>query len=198
MLPSTTGCQITVGGERTVGQENDRLRAENLSLRRQNRQLQEQVDARDDQVQGLRERISTAQDAPAIEGVDPPQVARLSFSRISGPVDLDGDDRHDVIRIYLQTQDQHGRILPVAGRATVRAIHLTDEGESQIIAMRVYEPAELDAAWRHNFTGIHYTLELPLPETLPTGTTELTVHVSLLEAQTGARLTRQEAMTVRR
>lgn len=198
LLACLPGCQFMIGGERTVAQENERLRRANRELEQQNAKLQTRVYALQNDMHNLRDQLAREDDGPAIDGVEQPRLSDLGFSRLSGPVDLDGNDRHDVVRVYLQTEDQQGRILPVAGRVTLRALRIPEEGEPQVVVERIYEPDELDAAWRHSFAGIHYTLELPLPETLPAGTTELTVHASLLEATTGARHTHQQAITVRR
>ncbi|MEX1015374.1 MAG: hypothetical protein WDZ31_01415 [Phycisphaeraceae bacterium] len=191
------GCTVRVGGERSVSEENQRLREQNLALERQAADLEQQLNLRAGEVEALRQQLAAEHGSPAIEGAQPPTLARLTFGRLSGPVDTDGDDRHDLIRIYLRPLDQRGRLMPVAGRATVRAAIIPDQGDPQVVAERIYQPDDFDRAWREGFTGTHYTLELPLPDTLPEGETELTVRVGFLEAEAGVRLAHQEAMTVR-
>lgn len=199
LLASLPGCRVMVAGERSVAEENDRLRESNLRLQRQVDELTQQVELRRGEAAALREQLVREDDEPdpALAGAESPVLSKLAIGRHSGAVDSDGDGRDDLIRIYLRPLDQRGRLLPVAGRATLRAVDLAGEGEPATVAERAYEPAQFDAAWRSGMTGTHYTLELALPETLPAGEHELTVRVALLEARSGARFSTQQVVTVR-
>ncbi len=179
---------------------NNDLRAEVLQLEQQVAQLEEALERRERELQAMRE---AQEPLPEVEGAPRPRLAELRLGEASGPYDSDGDLGDDVVRVYLQTFDQQGRRIPVAGRATVRAVWLPDGdagdgsgGEPLEVASRAYEPAEFDRTYRAGFSGTHYTLELPLPEALPAGMTEATVIVTLIEGQTGARHRVQEAFPV--
>lgn len=182
------GCQI---GPRNFLNENDRLREENLKLSREVEKLQAQLELRVGEIATLRQQSQAATTQPALEGAQPPVLAKLVIGRLSGPVDTDGDGRNDLIRVYLSPLDQQGRLLPTAGAAQLQAVAIPAEGEPFVVADRQYDAKAFDAAWRSNFTGSHYTLELPLPSQPPQGVSELTVKVTLTEATTGATLSVQ-------
>ncbi len=59
----------------------------------------------------------------------------------------------------------------------------------ELLAERTYEPDGFDKAYRANFTGYHYTLELELPESLDPAITSATVKATFTEAVTGHVLT---------
>lgn len=190
MLLGLAGCQV---GPRNFENENDRLRAENLQLQRQVRELQQQLDLRLGELEALRQQEAAAATQP-MPGAEPPVLSKIALGRYSGAVDTDNDGRDDLIRLYLQAQDQRGRSLPVAGKVLVQAVAIPDQEPPEVIAQRLYEPAELDAAWRSGFTGQHYTLELPLPDALPEGVSGLTVKITFTQANTGRMLTIQEVI----
>lgn len=188
---SQAGC-----GPRNFDNENDRLRALNLELQREVEGLQERLELRTGELQSLRQQLERAQNTQPLEGAEPPVLSRLVIGRLSGAFDTNSDGTDDVIRVYLEPQDQRGRLLPVAGRARVRAVHIPDEGEPTVLAERTYQPAEFDAAWRSGITGRHFTLELPLPQPLPEGVDQVTVRVELTQAGTGAELSAQQPVTL--
>lgn len=186
------GCQI---GPRNFLNENDRLREENLKLSREVEELQAQLDLRLGEIATLRQQSQVAATQPALQGAQPPVLAKLALDRLSGPVDTDGDGQNDLIRIYLTPLDQQGRLLPVAGAAHLQAVAIPAEGEPFVVADRQYDAKAFDDAWRSNFTGSHYTLELSLPNPLPQEVGELTVKITLTEAA-GATLSTQKAFKV--
>ena len=65
--------------------ENDELRRHNLELVREVRDLRAKVDARDEHIESLHERLSGQ--SISIEGTDPPRLVKLRFGRYSGTVD---------------------------------------------------------------------------------------------------------------
>ncbi len=179
---------IGCSGPRNFENENDRLRAENLELNRKVASLEEQLSLRRGEVETLRRQVEGR--SRAIEGVDPPVLAKLEIGKFSGPIDTDGDGCDDLIRIYLRTLDQRGRMLPVAGRASVHAVVIHEEsaGSPRTLARRDYNPDDWTRAYASNFTGTHYTLELPLDEPVPDDAGEVTVKVILTEGSTGTVL----------
>ena len=184
-----TGCQVNIGAARSVARENDRLREMNLQLRRQVERLETRLELTQGQVTSLRQQLDEPEAEPMPDAVAP-MLARLRLARYTGGFDTTGDGRHDTIRAYVQTLDQHGRMLPVAGRARLRIVTMPDDDEPATLAERTYAPADWDAAYRSGFAGTHYTLELELDadamqrlEAAPTAT----LHVNFTQAGTGAR-----------
>lgn len=177
-----TGC----GRPKGFLNDNDRLRKENLRLRHQVDELNEQMELRLGEIQGLRAKSAGER---AIKDADPPVLAKIAFDRYTGAVDTDGDGGDDLIRIYLTPLDHLGRLLLVAGRLKLQAVAIRDDGPPELLVERTYEPDGFDKAYRANFTGYHYTLELELPESLDPAITSATVKATFTEAVTGQVLT---------
>ncbi|GAB4194228.1 MAG: hypothetical protein Kow00105_08410 [Phycisphaeraceae bacterium] len=183
-----TGC-----GPKNFVNENDRLREENLKLARQVEELNKQLELRLGEIESLRAEAARER---AIKEADPPILSGLEFSRYTAALDTDGDGRDDLVRIYLTPLDQKGRLLPVAGRLKLQAVAIPDDAPPALLASRTYEPDEFDAAYRANFTGYHYTVELPLPESMDPTLTSITVKASFTEALTGAVHVKEEVVAV--
>ncbi|MEX0885645.1 MAG: hypothetical protein WD009_04320 [Phycisphaeraceae bacterium] len=198
------GCRV--GGGRSVASENTRLRQVNLDYQRQVDRLESRLVLKEGQIATLTQQLEQA--APPMDGAEVPVLSRIELGRFTAGYDTTGDGRDDTLRVYVRTLDQHGRMLPVAGRARVRAVVVPAEGEPRVLAERVYEPREWDAAYRAGFTGTHYTLELSLPNDIRAGAGDTGtgvdgvvagvagvgvagvagVHVHFHDAATGARL----------
>lgn len=183
---SASGCSVRVGGRDPV-LVNRELREENVELTMQNEELAELVS-------GLKGRLKSVEAALA-ENPSPshqaaakgaPVLAGVELDRYSGPVDTDGDDRDDVIRLYIKPMDQHGTLLRWPINAEVRAVTVPAEGEPRVVAMRSFDADEFKKAFREGFTGSHYTLELPLPEELGEDAGQLAVRVVLHDRVHGA------------
>jgi len=180
-----------------VSQENSRLRRENL-------ELTETVDARNKQIsrlQGQVEAMTAKVNAPrpALANVKPsdlPVATRITFGRYSGAYDEDGDRKDDTVRIYVVTEDQKGRFIPVAGKAVLQVVSIEPDAGASELVKKVYDPKALDEAYTTGLTGTHYTLEAKLPDSLPPSG-QVTVKVSLTDAATGAALTAQMVVKVR-
>ena len=190
----SAGCRL--GAPRDFRNENDRLRRENLELRREVEQLSEQLELRRGELANLRRQLDRAE-AESMPEAETPTLSRLRMGRYSGGVDTDGDGRDNLIRVYLQPLDQRGRVLPVAGRATMQAVAMIDDDQPQVLAQRTYEPDEFDRAWRSAFTGRHYTLELNLPPDTPPHVSEVNVRVTFTQARTGVEMSTQESFRIR-
>lgn len=191
------GCRMMFGGPRDFRNENDRLRRENMELRREVEQLSERLEARAGELEGLRRQLDRAEADP-MPDAEVPTLSRLRMSRYSGGVDTTDDGVDDLIRVYLQPLDQLDRVMPVGGRAIVKAVTMPPDGEPRVLARREYAPAEFSRAWRSGFTGTHYTLELELPEDVPGDVAEVAVRVMFTQAQTGRELSTQQSFRIRR
>ena len=166
--------------------ENDDLRRRNMELAEQVAELQDRIELRENEIDALEQQLHDG--TKPMEGVASPRLVAVRLGRYSGPLDTDGDGVDDQVRVYVQTLDQQSRFMPVAGRASLQIAHVQPEQEPKLIAERVYESADLDAAYRTGLTGTHYTLETPLPQPLPAGVGQITVTVFVTSADTGATL----------
>ena len=178
----------------TVARENDRLRRSNMELQRQVTELEKERQLRSAQIDALQQRLEVA---PAIADAELPQLVAVRFGRLSGAIDEDRNNVRDTLRIYLQTIDQHGRFLPVAGRAQLQAVAITPGSDPKTVVEHTFEPVELDKMYRSGLTGTHYTLKLPLPDPLPPDLTEVTAKVTFTDAATGVQLSCQHAYPLR-
>ena len=186
------GC---IGGPKNFENENDRLRRENLDLRRQVTRLEESLQLRESELTAQRQRASDG--VQPVEGATPPQLAAIRLDRYTAAVDTDGDGADDTVRAYVRPVDGRGRLLVVAARATVQVVAVREGQPPRTIAERSFSPDEWDAAYRSGFAGTHYTLELPLPTPLPDGAIgPATIHVTVTDAATGTQHTEQRATTV--
>ena len=193
MLPALmlwAGC-----GPKQFLNQNDELRRHNLALTHEIWDLRAKADARAEQIESLQERLRGL--STTIEGADPPRLVKLRFGRYSGAINSDGTGRIDLVRVYLRTLDQHGRFMPVAGRAVIRVVRLDPDTPPQTLAERAYEPAEFDQAYRSGITGTHYTLQLELPTPLPEGLDRAGVDVLVWDAASGIRHRETAIMPIR-
>ena len=167
-----------------------------MELKRQRDQLEQKLELREGELQTLRDKLSRGTTQP-MPGAESPTLAKITMGDYSGGVDDDDDGIDERIRVYLRPLDQKGRVMPVAGRAEMQAVHIPDDGQPRGIARRTYDPKAFDEAWRSGFTGRHYTLELALPDELPEAIEQLTVKVTFTQADTGVERTAQKAFRVR-
>jgi hypothetical protein len=184
-----TGC-----GPKNFVNENDKLREENLKLKQEVGELNEQMELRLGEIEALRAKSAGER---AIKDADPPVLAKIEFGKYTGAFDTNDDGRDDLVRIYLTPLDHQGRMFPVAGRLKLQAVALKDDAPPALLATRTYEPAEFDDAYRANFTGYHYTLELKLPESLDPTITSATVKATFTEAVTGLVLSHEQIITIK-
>lgn len=191
VLPS-----CSLGGPKNFENENDRLRAENLTLQRQVEELREKAALRAGELEALQQQGGAA--AP-IDGASPPTVAGIKLDRYTSAVDTDNDGADDAVRIYLRPVDRDGRLLVSAARVTVQVVSIREGRPPSTVAERTFTPPEFDAAYRSGFAGTHYTLELQLPSPLPDEAVGPgTIQVTFTDAATGATFTEQRATTIER
>ncbi len=173
---SAVACAPTafhVGGESTATAENSRLRAEASRLKKETAALWLRLQASETENALLRRRADGRM-PPA--GVVPPVAVSLELDSISGPVNTDPDASinaeqkglFDTLRLYAAPYDQQHRLLPVAGTAKVRLLASSKPGDPpRLLAEKIWDAKEFAASWRDNLTGIHFRLEMPLPEDMP-------------------------------
>ncbi len=195
LLSAAPGCIAgRIGGSTDLDTVIDDLRKENLALTRQVAELEQALQDRQAHIGTLEQQLRGAQ---PVEGADVPRAVAISFDRFSGAVDTNSDTRDAVIRLYVRPRDQQGRFLPVSGTASLQAVAIRPQQEPVVVARQQLTTAQWDGAYRSGVTGTHYTLELPLPASLPRGVKELTVQVTLTDGATGVELSHQSVMAVR-
>jgi len=188
LLLAPWGC----GGQRNFSTGADELRRRNHELFEQVRGLERDIEQYIEEVQMLQRRMEDKRGG--IEGADPPQLSQVRFGRYSGALDINGDGDDDLIRLYVLTLDQHGRFLPVAAIATVRAVRNEIDQDPQVVVERQYGPEEFDKRYRSGFTGTHYTLDIKLPSPVPEGFDE--ADVSLFIKDMATDITRRYTQTI--
>lgn len=187
-----SGCGF--GGPKNFENENDRLRAENLELRRQVQRLDEALALRLGEVRSLRAKLDGQRAAPP--GVETPILSAIRLDRHSGPIDEDGDGRPDAVVAYVRTLDQRGRFLPVAAEVALALAEIDADADAvAVIARRRVTFEQFDDAFRSGLTGTHHTLRLPLP---PDSAADLpeqaTLRVELSPADSDAEFTAQRVV----
>lgn len=194
------GCQrARVGGEQGVDATLNALRNENAALREQVTRLEAELARRVAVIQRLEaEGKLPPTEVPGVSAADLPRFDRLSFGRYSGAIDSDNDQRDDLVRVYLQTLDQFGRFVPVAGAASIQAVVVRPNRDPQVLARRDYTAEQFQEAYRSGFLGTHYTLELPLPGDMPAGVDRATVQVTVTDAASGKVVSTEQVVSIKR
>ena len=186
-----SGCSVTVGGgNKTTGE----IVKENLSLRKDVMDLEEKLSLREAEVKALRQQVEAGKHP--LPGAKPPVLSRLELARYTGPVSTDGVVGDTEVIAYVKTEDQNGRMMPVAGEGLLQVVWIPNTGEPRLVVEKRYNPKMWDEAYRSNFTGTHYTLKAELPEGMPAGEYEGTLRVSFLQADTGARFSAQQPVKI--
>jgi hypothetical protein len=182
-------------GARNFENINDELRAERMQLQREVNRLQQQLQLREDELRAARAQMDQS---PAIEGAEAPRLSRITADRLSGAIDRNGDGSDDAVRLYLRTLDGRGRFMPTSGRAIVQIVAIRPGEAPRVLAEQTFDPATFDAAYRSGFTGTHYSLEVPLPDDLPSGRHEATARVTFTEGATGVEHDTQRPISITR
>lgn len=183
-----------IGGTMEADAVINELRQSNLDLQRQVQELQKTLEDRLAHIDTLNQQLKGAQ---PVAGTDVPRAVAISFDRFSGAVDTDGDQRDDLLRLYVKPHDQRGRLIPVAGVASIQVVAIRPRQEPVQVARLEVDAAQWEQAYRSGITGTHYTLELPLPRPLPAKVSELTVQVVVTDGATGAELSHQAIVPVK-
>ena len=191
------GVLLSAGcGPKNYLNENDKLRRQNMALKREIDELKDKLERRSGQLKVLKRRY----EAPSATqpGLSEPTLSKIELGQYSGPIDTDGDGTDDTLRLYLRTLDQKGRMMPVVAKARLRVVHIPDKGEPKELTSQTFDEQSFSDAYRSSFTGQHYTLETKLPDPLPEGVTEVTVKVTVTHLTSEARFSRQKSYRVTR
>lgn len=193
LASGASACQGTIGGQETAG---DQLRRENLALKQQVQDLQGKLELRTKEIEALR----AAEEAGGqpVPGAVVPMLVAVEFARYSGVIDTNDDGVDDLVRVYVRTRDQDGRFLPVAGKANLQAVRIEEGQQPRAVAEQDFSAPEWSEAYRTGLMGTHYTLEMPLADTVASGSYQVTVKLTFTEAQSGNVLTTEQAYPVER
>lgn len=169
---------------------NDRLRGENLDLRKQ--------------VEGLaaRERELTAKLAEANlarqAALDPqvleaiPRVAGVEIDSLSGFLPGDVSKPVRSVGVFIVPRDGRQRFVPAVGTLSVEARHMpalspgeSGHPEQEFTLHADLTPVQLRDAYRSGITGTHYAVEMPLESPLAPRDGTLLLRVTFADALTG-------------
>ena len=193
-----SGCRRDVTATAAFYNENDALRRERNELIKRIATLEQTHRNLEGELTVLRQRLET-EAAPrpgGLSAADAPRLTRLAFGRYTGTLEASGDQAGRVIRIYLQTLDQHGRFLPVTAVAEVQAVAIVPGASPVVLAEMRVDAKGLDAAYRSGLAGTHYTIDLPQTMQPPAGVDQATVKVTLHDAATGAKVSFEQAVSL--
>ncbi|MEO0587808.1 MAG: hypothetical protein AAF078_09225, partial [Planctomycetota bacterium] len=110
VLAGLSACTARLG----PANADDDLREENLDLRDQVADLEDKLARRVAQIESMRAADATAADMPDAE---PNVLTTLELGPYTGLLDTNADGTPDTVRAYARPLSQHGRFLPVAGKA---------------------------------------------------------------------------------
>ena len=184
LVLTLTACS---SGPKNFLNDNDKLRRENLDLKRQVDDLNAALQRRVDEVATLEQQLADNGDTNARA----PRLTTVKLGRYSGVVDTDGYGAPDLFRLFVVTLDQDGRFLPIRAEAVVRVVELPVEGEPRLIVRQEFSPVQVKDNYRSGFTGTHYRLEVALPADTPP---DFTVRVTLVESD-GLQVSAEGAFT---
>jgi hypothetical protein len=122
-------------------------------------------------------------------------VQRVEIGSYTGGVDLDGQDGHDGIKVFLQPIDQHGSPIKAAGEATVQLYDLAAPKEDNLIAEHRLTADELAKKWSSGFLVYHYSFVCRW-KPHPPKHRDVTVRVAFLDYLTGKTFTAQTVCSV--
>ncbi|HYE63307.1 MAG TPA: hypothetical protein VD997_15050 [Phycisphaerales bacterium] len=177
---------VRVGGERSMSEENDRLRS----------RVHEQADrlkALEGENAELRVKLAEAQranQAPvAAEVTDAlPRVTGVKISMLSGLSPVDRSQPANEVTVTFLPQDGRGRFTQAVGTTKVDAyVTPRDGGEPRRIAGGEFTPTQLRNAYRSDVTGTYYLFRLPLetPIERAGGNPGVLVRLEFTDAVTG-------------
>lgn len=183
----------TSSSTKLISTENDKLRADNMTLHREIQKLHGSVKAKADQLQAM----ESSTTPPAEPGADIPRLSIIKLGRYSSAIDDNSDGHDDLIRLYLLTLDHQKRFIPVAGKAVVQIDHLVPGQKPVQLAVENFDAKTFDNAYRSGLTGSHYTLDIALPKgDVMKNVTALTVSLSVTDVQYGKTFTQQIVLPV--
>lgn len=178
---------IRLGGERSVSEENDRLRAE---VHRQADEIKALAGERDE----LKAKLAEAQRAgqtttPEEVTAALPRVTDVKISMLSGLSPVDRSKPADEVTVTFLPRDGRGRFTQAVGTTRVDAFLSPGPsgGEPTRIAQGTVTPAQLRDAYRSDVTGTYYLIRLPLERPIERagGNPSVLVRLEFVDAVTG-------------
>lgn len=197
LLVLASGCSSArVGGDESPDDVLHDLRRDRAALAQRLDQLEQDIARRLEQIDQL-EREQAAGPVDGVNPVDLPRFVELKVGRFSGPLDTNDDGRDDVVRLYLETLDQHGRFLPVAGRGTAQVVILSVDQPPTVAGEMTVEPKTFDASYRSGLMGTHYRIDIPVEAPGERGLHTAAVKMAVMDAATGAVVECDASMRLR-
>lgn len=184
------GCgSIRIGGERSVAEENDRLRAQVY-------EQGERIKALEGEREELKVKLaaeSQAREAALPEGVADaiPAITSVKISMLSGLEPVDASAPATGVSVTFEPLDGRGRVTQAVGTTAIEAYVMPARVEPGVQPRRVAQatltPGELRDAYRSNLTGTYYAVTLPLEEPLVRGgvTPAVLIRLEFTDALTG-------------
>ncbi len=161
-------------------------------------ELQEQIQARDDTVEGYKQQLKGLRD----RGLAPPapifDVDRIAILGLTSGTDLDGVPGDDAITVYFQPLDRTGDVVKRGGQITVKLFdHSPPTKSLQVGFVHLGTADQIRAAWYGKFWTNHYKIVVPIAENakLHAGA-EIDIYVAFVDAATGRRLTARKAVKI--
>jgi len=177
------GCGPSRGGA-SDAEQLAQARSELRDLRRENRELKDKIADQEEQIDTLLE-LGEGRVEELFH------VQRIALGRHSGAVDLDGDDEHDAIRVYLRPIDRDGSVVKAAGSVTIQMFDLANAPNENLIARYEWTPREISKKFSGGFMGQHFTFDCPVDKR-SLQRDEITIRVGFTDYLTGKTFTAQE------
>lgn len=194
VLTSSGGCGLLFGGS-SPDKVNIQLRKDKQGLQDQVAKLQQQVQADQAEIKGLRER------SPALPTLPPDRLGRLftthglKLGRLTGGWDKDGRSPGDEgLKVYAAPTDQDGQPLKAAGTFSVEAFDLADK-DAPAVGRWAFDLPAAKGAWRGVLMSYEYVLECPWQQAVPRRP-ELTLKVTFVDELTQTPYSAQQVVTV--
>jgi hypothetical protein len=197
LLTVLGGCAPTrIGGSTPVDQVIDGLRQDNQTLTTRVADQDRKLALQQGQINALQQQIATTHPAmdgiPGVSPADLPRLVGVEFASYSGAIAVPGGT---VLRLYVRPFDQHGHFLSPWTKAAAEAVWVRPGQAPVALAQASFTPVQFDQSYREGFTGIHYTLDLPLP-TAPAGAGHAAVKLVITDAATGVSVSCEATMAL--
>lgn len=155
-----SGCRV--GGSSTPERENERLRAQVRSLQGEVRTL---ASERDELLAKLSDKFTSPNAIAAAKAL--PLAVSIELDSLSGLTPPGSDSPATGVTVYVVPRDGFGRFVQVVGSLRLEVFRRAADGSTRPIGSATLGPDDLRQRYRSGFTGTHYTLDLPLSESVP-------------------------------
>lgn len=181
------GCgSLRLGGERSVSEENDRLRALVHEQRERIRALEGERDELKVKLAAANQARGEALPQEVVDAL--PAVTAVRISMLSGLEPVDATRPATGVSVTFEPLDGRSRVTQAVGTVSIEAYLMPEgAGEPRKIAQAKLSPGELRDAYRSNLTGTYYTVTLPLAEPMERrgATPGLLIRLEFADALTG-------------